>query len=87
MLAIPFINTKYKRVFSFAKHLIINFCNCLKADIIKINECLKFWYKCLKPKAFEQGVNFNIDNLYKEEIAAKAAAKTIAKKIPMHEII
>ena len=54
--------------------------NHLKADIIKANKCLKSWYRCLKPKAFKEGVNPDINDLYEEEIAAKAAAKAAAKK-------
>jgi len=75
MLAIPLISAKYERVFSFAKHLVTNLCNCLKADIIKANKCLKSWYGRPKPKAFKQGVNPNVDDLYKEELTTKAAAK------------
>ena len=80
MLAIPLISAKCKRVFSFAKHLVTNSRNCLKANIIKANEYLKSWYGRLKPKAFEQGVNPDVDNLYKEELTAKAAAKAAAKR-------
>jgi|SRR6266702_2199660 len=80
MLAIPLISIKCKKVFSFIKHLVINTYNHLKADIIKINKCLKSWYRCLKPKAFKQGINPDINNLYKEEATAKAAAKAITKK-------
>ena len=75
MLAIPLINTKYKRVFSSTKHLITDSYNRLKADIIKANKYLKSWFGRLKAKAFQQGVNLNINDLYKEEAAAKAAAK------------
>ena len=57
--------------------MVTNSCNCFKTDIIKY---LKFWYGRLKPKAFEQSINLNVNNLYKEEIAAKAAAKAAAKK-------
>ena len=86
MLVILFISAKCKRVFSFAKYFIIDFCNYFKADIIKANECLKSWYRCLEAKAFEQGVDSNVDDLYKEEAAAKAkaeadvAAEAAAKK-------
>ena len=80
MLAILLISTKCERVFSFAKYLVTDFRNRLKADIIEANKCLKSWYRHPKPKAFERGVDPNIDDLYKEEIAAKAAAKAAVKK-------
>ena len=80
MLAIPLISAKCKRVFSSAKHLVTNTRNRLKADIIEANECLKSWYGRLKPKAFERGVNPNVDDLYEEEATAKAAAEAAAKK-------
>jgi hypothetical protein len=80
MLAILLISAKYERVFSFVKHLVTNTCNRLKANIIEANEYLKSWYRRLKPKAFEQGVDPNVDDLYKEEATAKAAAKVAAKK-------
>ena len=80
MLAILLISTKYKRVFSSIKYLVTNVRNCLKADIIKANKCLKFQYGYLKPKAFKQGVNPNVNNLYKEELTAKATVKAAAKK-------
>src|SRR6202041_422909 len=79
-LAILLISTKCERVFSSVKHLVTNTCNRFKADIIKANKCLKSWYGRLKPKAFERGVNPNVDNLYKEEATAKAAAEAAAKK-------
>ena len=79
MLVILLISTKCERVFSFIKYLVTNSYNCLKADIIEANECLKFWYGCLKLKAFKQGINPNIDNLYKEELAAKATTKAAVK--------
>ena len=41
---------------------------------------LESWYGRLKPKAFEQGVDPNVDDLYKEEATAKAAVKAAAKK-------
>ena len=75
MLAIPLISAKCERVFSSIKHLITNSRNCLKANIIKANKCLKSQYRRLKPKAFQQDVNSNVNNLYKEEAAAKAATK------------
>ena len=80
MLAIPFITAKYERVFSSLKHLVTNNRNRLKANIIKVNECLKSQYGRPKPKAIKRGVDPNVNNLYKEEIAAKAAAKAAAKK-------
>ena len=80
MLAIPLISTEYERVFSFVKHLVTDTRNCLKADIIKTNKCLKFWYRHLRPKAFEQSIDLDIDDLYKEELTAKAAVKAAAKK-------
>ena len=73
-------SAKYKRVFSFTKHLVINSHNRLKANTIKANKCLKSWYRCLKPKAFEQSVDPDIDDFYKEEAAVKAAAKAAAQK-------
>jgi len=39
---------------------------------------LKSWYRRPKPKAFKQSVNPDVDNFYKEEAAAKAAAKAAA---------
>ena len=80
MLAILLISAKYKRVFSSIKHLITNSYNYLKANIIKANKCLKSQYGRLKPKAFQRGINPNINDLYKEEATAKAAAKAAAKK-------
>jgi hypothetical protein len=80
MLAILLISAKCERVFSSAKYLVTDTCNRLKADIIKANECLKSWYGCLKPKAFKQGVNPDVDDLYKEEATTKATAKAAAKK-------
>ena len=80
MLAIPLISAKCERVFSSVKHLITDSYNCLKADIIKANECLKSWFRRLKAKAFQQGVNPNVDNLYKKEAAAKATTKAATKK-------
>ena len=80
MLAILFISAKCERVFSSAKHLITNSCNRLKANIVKANKYLKSWYRRLKPKAFQRGINPNVDDLYKEEAATKAAAKAAAKK-------
>ena len=73
-------------VFSSAKYLITDSCSRLKADIIKVNECLKSWYGRPEAKAFEWGVNPNINDLYKEEAkakakaAAEAAAEAAAKK-------
>ena len=80
MLAILLISAKCERVFSSAKHLVTNTYNRLKANIIKANECLKSWYGRPKPKAFEKGVDPNVNNLYKEEATAKAAAEAAAKK-------
>jgi len=80
MLAILLISAKCERVFSSAKHLVTNTYNHLKANIIKVNKCLKSWYGYLKPKAFKQGINPNVNNLYKEEATAKAATKAAAKK-------
>ena len=74
------MSAECERVFSSAKHLVTDSRNCLKADIIEANECLKSWYGRPKPKAFEQGVDPDVDDLYKEELAAKAAAKAAAKK-------
>ena len=75
MLAIPLISAKCERVFSSAKHLVTDARNCLKADIIKANKCLKSWYKHPRPKALKQGVDPDVDNLYEEELTAKVAAK------------
>ena len=75
MLAIPLISAECERVFSFAKHLVTDARNCLKADIIEANKCLKSQYGRPRPKAFERGVDPNVDDLYKEELTAKAAAK------------
>ena len=80
MLAIRLISAKYKRVFSSIKHLVTNARNCLKADIIEANKCLKSWYGRLRPKAFKQGVNPDVDNLYKEELTTKAAVKAATEK-------
>ena len=80
ILAILFINAECKKVFSSAKHLVTNTCNYFKADIIETNECLKFWYRCLRPKAFKQNINLDINDLYEKELTAKAAVKTAAKK-------
>jgi len=41
---------------------------------------LESWYRRLKPKAFKQGVDFNVDNLYKEEATAKTTVKAVVKK-------
>ncbi len=78
ILAILFISSKCEWVFSSTKYLITDFYNRLKADIIKANKCLKSWYGCLEAKAFKQGVDPNINDLYKEEAAAKAKAKAEA---------
>ena len=80
MLAILLISAKCERVFSSAKHLITNSRNRLKANIVEANECLKSWYRRPKPKAFQRGVNPNVNNLYKEEATIKATAKATAKK-------
>ena len=61
MLAIPLISAKCERVFSSIKYLITNSCNCLKANIIKVNECLKSWFGRLEPRAFNKGDDSNID--------------------------
>ena len=63
------------RVFSSAKHLVTDARNCLKANIIEANECLKSWYEHPRPKALKQGVDPDVDDLYEEELTAKAAAK------------
>jgi hypothetical protein len=81
MLAIPLISAKYKRVFSLAKHLLTNPRNCLKADIVEANKCLKSWFGRPQAKAFAKGVNPNVDKQYKEEATAKAAAKEEGKAI------
>jgi len=80
MLAILLISAKCERVFSSAKCLITDSRNRLKADIIEANECLKSWYGRLKPKAFQRGVDPDVDDLCKEDAAAKAATKAAAKK-------
>ena len=73
-------------MFSSTKYFIIDFYNCLKANIIKTNKYLKSWYGRLEAKAFKQSINLNINDLYEEKAAAKAkakaetAAKTAAKK-------
>ena len=67
MLAIPLISAKCKRIFSSAKHLITNFYNCLKADIIEANECFKSWFGRPEAKAFAKGVDPDVDEQYKEE--------------------
>src|SRR6266568_4523011 len=54
ILAIPLISAKCKCVFSFVKYLIINFYNCLKANIIEVNKCLKSWFGRLEPGAFDK---------------------------------
>ena len=79
MLAIPLISTKCERVFNSIKYLVTNSRNCLKADIIEANKYLKSWYGRPKLNAFEQGVNPNINDLYKEELATKTATKAAAK--------
>src|SRR6266568_2367438 len=80
MLVIPLMSAKCERVFSSAKHLVTDSRNRLKADIIKANKCLKSWYGRPKPKAFERGIDPDVDDLYEEEIAVKAAARAAAKK-------
>lgn len=82
MLAILLISVKYKRVFNSIKHLVTNSRNCLKANIIKANKCLKSWYGRPEAKAFKRGVNPNVNDLYKEEAKAKAkaTAEAAAKK-------
>src|SRR6266702_7102334 len=67
MLAIPLISTKCKRIFSFAKYLITDFRNRLKADIIKANEYLKSWFGRPEAKAFIKGVDPDVNEQYKEE--------------------
>ena len=66
-MAIPLISAKYKRVFSSAKYLITNSRNCLKADIIKVNKCLKLWFRRLEPGAFNKGNDSNINKQEGEE--------------------
>ena len=53
ILAIPLISVEYKRVFFLAKYLITNSQNCLKADIIKANKCLKSQFRCPILKLFK----------------------------------
>ena len=36
---------------------------------------MKSWYKYPRPKALKQGIDPNIDDLYKEELTAKATTK------------
>ena len=79
MLAILLMSAKYEWVFSSTKYLITDSYSHLKADIIKVNECLKSWYGRLEAKAFKWGVNPDVDDLYKEE--AKAKAKAAAEAI------
>ena len=74
------MSAKCERVFSSAKYLITNSRNRLKADIVEVNECLKSWYGRPKPKAFQWGVDPDVNDLYEEEAAVKAAAKAAAKK-------
>ena len=78
MLAILLISAKCKRVFSLAKHLLTNPRNCLKANIIKANKCLKSQFRRPQAKAFAKGVNPNVDKPYKEAIA-KATAEEKCK--------
>ena len=80
MLAILLISAKCKRVFSSIKHLITNVYNCLKANIIKAIKYLKSQYGRLRPKAFKQGVDPDVDDLYKEELTTKATIKAATKK-------
>ena len=61
MLAILLISAECERVFSSAKYLITDSRNRLKADIIKANECLKLWFGCLEPGAFNKGNDSDID--------------------------
>ena len=75
MLAIPLMSAKCERVFSSAKYLITDFYNHLKANIIKVNKCLKSWFGRPQAKAFKLGVNPDVNKQYKEEAAAKAAIK------------
>jgi hypothetical protein len=51
-----------------------------KADIIKVNKCLKSWFGCPQAKAFTKGVDPNINKQYKEEAATKAATKLATKE-------
>ena len=67
ILAIPLMSAECKRVFSFAKYLITDSCNCLKADIIEVNECLKSWFRRLEPRAFDKGDDFDINEQEGEE--------------------
>ena len=83
MLAILLISAKYKYIFSSAKHLITDSCNCLKADIIEANKCLKLWFGRLEPRAFNKGDNSNIDEQEGEEgeEAVKEAYKGVDKSL------
>ena len=51
MLAILMMSVECKRVFSSAKHLLIDTCNRLNPDIIEANECLRHWFS--KPEEDE----------------------------------
>ena len=48
MLAIPMMSVEYERVFSSAKHLLIDTCNWLNPNIIEANECLRHWFSKLE---------------------------------------
>jgi len=61
------MSAECERVFSSVKHLITDSCNCLKADIIEANECLKLWFGRLEPGAFDKGDDSNIDEQEGEE--------------------
>ena len=78
MLAILLMSAECERVFSSAKHLLTNSRNCLKADIIEANECLKSWFGRPHAKAFIKGIDPDVDEQYEDEAATKAAVKAIA---------
>lgn len=54
MLAIPLMSAECERVFSSAKHLLIDARNRLLPDIIEANECLKSWFEPPRPGAFNR---------------------------------
>ena len=61
MLAILLMSAECKQIFSSIKYLVTDSYNCLKADIIEANECLKSWFKRPEAKAFTKGINPNIN--------------------------
>ena len=66
MLAIPMMSTKYKRVFSSTKHLLIDTRNYLHPNIIEANECLKHWFGKLEDEVDHKA------NILEEVVATKA---------------